>query len=466
MTEGTTPVVIGGQDGWFSGSPTSIIDEVKFSNAAIYDTSGFTPTPFAPLGSDANTVFYFQFEDNTALPPLDHGPLGLATSNGQTDGTNLVEAGNYVAAPEGLPLNDDGPEDLDIFLTFEDDSDVSNWGVYDGVSGYTTVSHDATAGVGGTGALAILDAGGAVFYIKRPITTTIGGDYILNVDVKTSGWDDVATYPLYLSVEGLSAEEPAVTINALAEYTTITVAGTATSGSGYIKIAGTNAYSASNVWLDNLNFDSDADDVIPPTVSMIEAPNDSTVVMVMSEAFDVATAEVLTNYSLDRDIGNPIAVTVEVDTITLALGTKLLLDSLYTVTIDGVEDLEENAMSNYEVEVMYYYTPVPDLFFSEYVEGSSMNKALEIYNPTDEAIDLAGYILGGSANESDGWEYYYDFPDTASTVAAGAVYVIADHDAAAEILAVADWIDDGYAFNRYCDRCVDSIISYGQQIDI
>jgi predicted extracellular nuclease len=31
---------------------------------------------------------------------------------------------------------------------------------------------------------------------------------------------------------------------------------------------------------------------------------------------------------------------------------------------------------------------MPDLFFSEYVEGSSNNKALEIYNSTGAAIDL------------------------------------------------------------------------------
>jgi hypothetical protein len=107
MSAGTTPVVIGGQDSWFSGARTSIIDEVKFSNAAIYDTSGFTPSTEAPLGFDANTVFYFQFEDTTEIPPLDNGPLSLSISNGQTDGTNLFEAGNYVDAPAGLPLHPD-----------------------------------------------------------------------------------------------------------------------------------------------------------------------------------------------------------------------------------------------------------------------------------------------------------------------------------------------------------------------
>lgn len=34
-----------------------------------------------------------------------------------------------------------------------------------------------------------------------------------------------------------------------------------------------------------------------------------------------------------------------------------------------------------------------DLFFSEYVEGYANNKALEIYNPTNEAIDLSAYSI-------------------------------------------------------------------------
>ncbi len=39
-----------------------------------------------------------------------------------------------------------------------------------------------------------------------------------------------------------------------------------------------------------------------------------------------------------------------------------------------------------------------DLFFSEYVEGYANNKALEIYNPTDQAINLSGYSLARFSN--------------------------------------------------------------------
>jgi hypothetical protein len=41
-----------------------------------------------------------------------------------------------------------------------------------------------------------------------------------------------------------------------------------------------------------------------------------------------------------------------------------------------------------------------DLFISEYVEGWSNNKALEIYNPTDQAIDLSNYVIMRYSNGS------------------------------------------------------------------
>ena len=41
-----------------------------------------------------------------------------------------------------------------------------------------------------------------------------------------------------------------------------------------------------------------------------------------------------------------------------------------------------------------------ELFISEYVEGWSNNKALEIYNPTNQSIDLSGYLVQRYSNGS------------------------------------------------------------------
>lgn len=66
------------------------------------------------------------------------------------------------------------------------------------------------------------------------------------------------------------------------------------------------------------------------------------------------------------------------------------------------------------------------LFFSEYAEGSSNNKYLEIYNPTNAEIDLSTYAFPNSNNDPDEageYDYWQDFPEGAK-IAAGGVYVI------------------------------------------
>ena len=82
------------------------------------------------------------------------------------------------------------------------------------------------------------------------------------------------------------------------------------------------------------------------------------------------------------------------------------------------------------------------LFFSEYAEGSSNHKYLEIYNPTDAAIDLSGYSLSSCSNGCDELGEF-DYPDNvtfdAGTIlASGEVYIIANPSADPSILAAAD----------------------------
>ena len=87
-----------------------------------------------------------------------------------------------------------------------------------------------------------------------------------------------------------------------------------------------------------------------------------------------------------------------------------------------------------------------DLFFSEYIEGSSNNKALEIFNGTGASVNLAAgaynvqMFFNGSA--SAGLTI-----NLTGTVAAGDVYVVAQSSAVASILAQADQISSAGWFN-------------------
>lgn len=78
------------------------------------------------------------------------------------------------------------------------------------------------------------------------------------------------------------------------------------------------------------------------------------------------------------------------------------------------------------------------LFFSEYVEGSSNNKALEVYNPTGAAIDLADYEIHRYNNGATTSPYILDME---GMIGAFDVFVAANPSAANAFAVAADTLD-------------------------
>ena len=79
--------------------------------------------------------------------------------------------------------------------------------------------------------------------------------------------------------------------------------------------------------------------------------------------------------------------------------------------------------------------PEPDLFISEYIEGSSNNKALELYNPTSGELDLSNYrvlVYSNGATETT------NITALSGSLAAGEVFVIYNGSADAAIIAEGD----------------------------
>lgn len=97
-----------------------------------------------------------------------------------------------------------------------------------------------------------------------------------------------------------------------------------------------------------------------------------------------------------------------------------------------------------QINVTAAPTGCADLFISEYIEGSSNNKAIEIYNPTAAPINLATYDLA----------YYFNGSATVSgtfaltgTIPPYGTHVVSNSGASAAILALSNQTTGGMTFN-------------------
>ncbi|MFM1919785.1 MAG: putative exported protein Endonuclease/Exonuclease/phosphatase domain, partial [Candidatus Hydrogenedentota bacterium] len=87
------------------------------------------------------------------------------------------------------------------------------------------------------------------------------------------------------------------------------------------------------------------------------------------------------------------------------------------------------------------------LIFSEYIEGSSNNKALEIYNPTGSSVNLANYSVRLFSNGSSTPGNQLALSTIGASLAAGDTIVIANASADAAVLGAADTTSTVTFFN-------------------
>ncbi|MFH1526604.1 MAG: lamin tail domain-containing protein, partial [Bacteroidota bacterium] len=229
----------------------------SLTNAAVYKVAHVS----------GNSDYYQKIEVTVEYGKTYYWKVIPFNSTGEAVGAELW---TFTTIDQPIPSND-------LNLTFEDTADVSNWSHWDEANLYTTEALNDTAGVNKSGALELGD-GGYGFIAKRKITATSGHDFRLKVDIKTLGWNNPGTYPLYLFVQGFTTTD-SVLINSDSAFTTFTLEGRTSSDSGYVRIAGVNTLGQNYVWVDNLFFDDSAyiEPVIPfATIAQIQTSVDTT----------------------------------------------------------------------------------------------------------------------------------------------------------------------------------------------
>ncbi len=131
---------------------------------------------------------------------------------------------------------------------------------------------------------------------------------------------------------------------------------------------------------------------------------------------------------------------------------NLVSGQSYYIEMDSalVKDTQGRPFAGLKGNYWNFTVASSNLYFSEYIEGSSNNKALEVYNPTNHAINLNNYMIASASNggdfATDSADLYY-FPHGA-VLKPGAVFVLANSGASSDILKVTNdtlaWNEGGY----------------------
>lgn len=97
-----------------------------------------------------------------------------------------------------------------------------------------------------------------------------------------------------------------------------------------------------------------------------------------------------------------------------------------------------------------------NIFFSEYIEGTGNNRAIEVYNPTNLTIDLSDYIIHINSNGATSPTNYFQ---PVGTLAPGNVYVITNSQAVGNIPLVSDTTSGLISFDGNDAIWIEEIIS-------
>ena len=166
--------------------------------------------------------------------------------------------------------------------------------------------------------------------------------------------------------------------------------------------------------------------VAEPTITPAEPTSDDAVSISVKVSYGSAISSVVLDYTVSDGTSGQLSMTASGDTYSASISAQAAWTSVkFTITATA-----GNGTSTKSQEYTYSVSgaSVPDVFISEYAEGSSNNKYLEIYNGTSAAIDMSLFSLSTCSNGCDATGEF-DYPNnvefaSGTQLASGDVYII------------------------------------------
>lgn len=158
----------------------------------------------------------------------------------------------------------------------------------------------------------------------------------------------------------------------------------------------------------------------------------------LSISFTPAAAGIVLDTLLIQ--GGGLAEILRIPVKALASSDFITLEPNEILPVGGtINWISDPLATNYRLNVYQGDQQAGDLIISTYVEGSSWNKSIELFNGTGKTIDLSKYYL---QKQSNGAGYFGSTQRLSGSLSNGKSYVIVHKQAASDLLAKANLVTD------------------------
>ncbi|MDQ6901740.1 MAG: lamin tail domain-containing protein [Bacteroidota bacterium] len=179
-------------------------------------------------------------------------------------------------------------------------------------------------------------------------------------------------------------------------------------------------------FFDNIEIKNYEPDITPPSISSVQVITSNKVDILFNEPLEIISSELVSNYYV-ANIGSPMSAINDVNNpalVHLTFAVNFTNAVAYTLTVNGVKDVEGNSISN-GVAGFSFYTPQQyDVVIDEIMAdptpqvGLPNSEWIELKNTSSLPINLLGWKLADATGKSGAMPNFMLQPDSVVIVCA------------------------------------------------
>ncbi len=181
-------------------------------------------------------------------------------------------------------------------------------------------------------------------------------------------------------------------------------------------------------FFDDIEIKNYVPDITPPIILSATAISQTMTDVLYNEPVEIASAQLISNYSGNNNLGNPVTATIDLINpalVHLTFATSFTNAVIYSLNVNDVKDLVGNAISN-ATAAFSFYTPMQyDIVIDEIMAdptpqvGLPNNEWLELRNTSSFAINLQGWTIADISGQSGAMSNFILQPDSFVIVCTG-----------------------------------------------